>query len=92
MSGHTIGESTVENNNNQKRRLTVLDVLDCIEKNCISLTRCLELGAQWDKVVSIGLVGPLVADDFVQWPRDGDLGLFKEHISSLFDKLGTFLH
>ena len=69
-----------------------LDVLDGIEKNGISLTRCLELGTQWDKVLSSGLVGPLVADDFVQRPGDGDLGLLKEHISDLFDGLGKFLH
>ena len=42
------------------------------------------------KVLSIGLVGPLVADD--QRPGDGDLGLFKNHVSSLFDRLGHFLH
>ena len=46
----------------------VLDVLDGIEKNGISLTRCLELGAQWDESPLHWFDLTLVADDLVQRP------------------------
>ena len=41
---------------NQRRLKAVLDVLDGMKKSGISKTGCLEFGAQWDKVLSIGLV------------------------------------
>ena len=68
---------------NQKRRLkAVLDFLDGIEKFGISLTTFLELGAQWDKVLSIGWVGPLglVPSSLMTLFS----GLFKGHISCFF--------
>ena len=40
----------------------------------------------------IGVAGFLVTGDLVQPPGNGDPGLFKDHISSLFDGLGKFLH
>ena len=51
----------------------------------VSLTRCLEFGVS-------GFVGPLFAEDLVQRPGDGDLGLFKVHITDLFARLEEFLH
>ena len=50
-------------------------------------------GAQWNKVLSNGLVGPLViwSTSFSE-SGDSDPGLFKVHITDLFTGLGKFLH
>ena len=57
-----------------------------------SLSGCLEVGAKWDKVLSNGLVGPMVPADLVQRPGDGVLGFFKVHASNMYAKLGECVH
>ena len=47
-----------------RRRLgCVLSVLDGISRHGLTLSRCLELGAQWDAVVAAGPCGPLGSAD-----------------------------
>ena len=46
-----------------------------------SLSRCIELGTVWDKVLRIGLVGPLWRVELVPRPGGGDLGAFWDVVS-----------
>ena len=71
---------------NQRRRLTaMLDMLDGIDRDGISLSGCLEHGAPWKKVLSNCLARPMVPGDLVQRPGDGDSVFFL----FLFQALGS---
>ena len=56
-----------------------------------SLSGCLQLGAQpWDRVLSNGLVGPVVLGARVPRPGNGDLVVFKGTVGNLYARHGDF--
>ena len=76
----------------QRRRLrSVLEVLDGIARNGMSLSRSLELEAQWGAVLAVGPQDPLCRADLA---IDPDMGLlvFGACVRSLYSRLGEFLH
>ena len=67
-----------------RRRLgCVLSFLDGIFRNGLSLSRDLELGAQWDAIVSAGPCGPLCSADLAVSPAVG-LSSSGDHVRVFF--------
>ena len=77
-----------------RRRLgCVLSVLDGISKNGLTLSRDLELGAQWDAIVSAGPCGPLCSANLAISPAFGlSFFFFGDHVRVLYDVVVDFLH
>ena len=60
-----------------RRRLkAVMDVLDAMIRDGISLARSVELTAQWDEILWAGPVNPITLEDF-QLARSAGLGEFR---------------
>ena len=75
-----------------RRRLgCVLSVLDGIFRNGLTLSRDLELGAQWGAIVSAGPCGPLCSANLAVSPAVG-LSSFGDHVRVLYDVVIDFLH
>ena len=75
-----------------RRRLgCVLSVLDGIYRNGLTLSRDLELSAQWGAVVSAGPCGPLCRANLDVSPAIG-LSSFGDHVRVLHDVVVDFLH
>ena len=75
-----------------RRRLgCVQSVLDGIFRNGLTLSRDLELGAQWDAIVSAGPCGPLCSANLAVSPAVG-LSSFGDHVRVLYDVVVDFLH
>ena len=70
---------------------SVLEILDGIARNGISLSRSLELGAQWGAVLASGPQGPLCRADLASGPDMG-LPVFGACVRSLHSRLSEFLH
>ena len=74
------------------RRLgCVLSVLDGIFRDCLALSRDLELSAQWGTIVSAGPCGPLCGANLAVSPADG-LSSLGDHVRVLCDVVVDFLH
>ena len=86
---HLFKDSSVSRVIILRRRLgCVLSVLDGIFRNGLTLSRDLELSAQWDAVVS---AGPLCRANFAVSPAVG-LSSFGDHVRVLYDVVVDFLH
>ena len=66
-------------------------VLDGIFRNGLTLSRDLELGAQWGAIVSAGPCGPLCSANLAVSPAVG-LSSFGDHVRVLYDVVVDFLH
>ena len=89
---HLFKDSSVSRVIILRRRLgCVLSVLDGIYRNGLTLSRDLELSAQWDAVVSAGPCGPLCRANLAVSPAVG-LSSFGDHVRVLYDVVVDFLH
>ena len=89
---HLFKDSSVSRVIVLRRRLgCVISVLDGIFWNGLTLSRDLELTAQWDAIVSAGPCGPLCGANFAVSPGVG-LSSFGDYVRVLYDVVVDFLH
>ena len=69
----------------------VMDVLDSMIRNAVSLSRSVELTVQWDCVLRAGLVYPISLDD-LQSAQRGGIGEFFRLAGDLHSRLSDFVH
>ena len=75
-----------------RRRLkAVMELVDAMIRYGVSLSRSIELSAQWDKVLSIGPLFPVTLDDF-QALRSTGLGDFHHGVCCIHRRLCDFIH
>ena len=75
-----------------RRRLkAVMELLDAMIRCGVSLSRSLELSAQWDRILSIGPLFPVTLDDF-QILRGVGLGDFYHGVCGIHRRLSDFIH
>ena len=75
-----------------RRRLkAVMELVDAMIRYGVSLSRSLELSAQWDKILSIGPLFPVTLDDF-QVLRGAGLGDFSHGVCCIHRRLCDFIH
>ena len=74
-----------------RRRLkAVMDVLDAMIRSGISLSRSVELSAQWDRILAIGPLFPVTLDD-LNMVRSVGLGDFYHVVCDVHRRLCDFL-
>ena len=74
-----------------RRFKAVVDVLDAMIRDGISLARSVELTAQWDEILRVGPVNPITLEDFPSaWC--GGLGEFRLVMVDLHCRLTDFVH
>ena len=89
---HLFKDSSVSRVIVLRRRLgSVLSVLDGISRGGLTLSRDLELSAQWNAIVSAGPCGLLCRANFDVSPAVG-LSSFGDHVRVLHDVVVDFLH
>ena len=75
-----------------RRRLkAVMELLDAMIRYGVSLSRSLELSAQWDKILGIGPLFPVTLADF-EGLRGVGLGDFYHGVCGIHRRLSDFLH
>ena len=70
----------------------MLHALDGIARSGFSWSRCIELGAQWNKVRCVGYVGPSVPENLALRLGGGDREADKDVDGRLYVRVGNFLH
>ena len=68
-----------------------MEILDAIIRYGVSLSRSVELSAQWDKILSIGLLFLVTLDNF-QALRSAGLGDFHHGVYCIHRRLFDFIH
>ena len=75
-----------------RRRLkAVMELVDAMIRYGVSLSRSIELSAQWDKILRIGPLFPVTLDDF-QVLRGVGLGDFYHGVCCIHRRLCDFIH
>ena len=75
-----------------RRRLkAVMELVDAMIRYGVSLSRSIELSAQWDKILSVGPLFPVTLDDF-QALRSTGLGDFHHGVCCIHRRLCDFIH
>ena len=75
-----------------RRRLkAVMELLDAMIRCGVSLSRSLELSAQWDRILVIGPLYPVTLDD-LQVVRGVGLGEFYHGVCGIHRRLSDFIH
>ena len=75
-----------------RRRLkAVMELLDAMIRCGVSLSRSLELSAQWDRILLIGPLFPVTLDD-LQVVRGVGLGDFYHGVRGIHRRLSDFIH
>ena len=75
-----------------RRRLkAVMELLDAMIRCGVSLSRSLELSAQWDRILIIGPLFPVTLDD-LQVARGVGLGDFYHGVCGIHRRLSDFIH
>ena len=69
----------------------VMDVLDAVIRSGISLSRSVELTAQWDKILALGPLHPVALDD-LSFDRGMGVGAFFHAASGVHRRLGDSVH
>ena len=69
----------------------VIDVLDAMIRSGISLSRSVELTAQWDKILALGPLHPVTLDD-LSFDRGMGVGVFLHVASGVHRRLCDFIH
>ena len=75
----------------RRRFKAVMDVLDAMIRYGVSLSRSVELAAQWDKVLAFGPLYPFTADD-LDVVRGLGIGDFYQVVSGIHHRLSDFIH
>ena len=73
----------------RRRFKAVMDVLDSMIRNAVSLARSVKLIVQWDKILAAGPLHPVTLDDFHAVPGTG-LGEFHHIVGSVHRMLCDF--
>ena len=75
----------------RRRFKAVMDVLDAMIRYGVSLSRSVELTAQWDKTLALGPMYPVIVDDF-SLVRGLGIGAFFHAASGVHRRLSDFIH
>ena len=75
----------------RRRFKAVMDVLDAMIRYGISLSRSVELSAQWDRILAIGPLYPVTLGD-LDVVRGVGIGEFHRIVSDVHRRLSDFLH
>ena len=75
----------------RRRFKAVMDVLDSMIRNGVSLSSSVELTAQWDRILAVGPVHPVTLDDLYSG-NALDLGAFFRTASDVHRRLSSFIH
>ena len=75
----------------RRRFKAVMDVLDSMISHGVTLSRSVELTAQWCKILSIGPLYPVMFDD-LQAVGGFGLGDFRRVVGDLHRRLSDFIH
>ena len=75
----------------RRRFKAVMDLLDAMIRHGVSLSRSLELTAQWDKFLALGPMYPVTLDD-LSFDRSLGVGAFFLAASDVHRRLSTFIH
>ena len=75
----------------RRRSKSVLDVLDSMTRNGVSLARSVELPVQWDKILATGPLHPVTLEDF-RLAGVGGLGEFHRIVCDVHRRLSEFIH
>ena len=75
----------------RRRFKAVVDVLGAMIRSGVSLSRSLELTAQWDKVLALGPMYPVTLDD-LSFDRALGIGAFFLAASNVHRRLSDFIH
>ena len=75
----------------RRRFKAVIDVLDAMIRCGVSLAWSVELSAQWDRIVAVGLLFPSTLDDFYAVQGLG-IGDFHRVVSGVHHRLSDFIH
>ena len=75
-----------------KRRFkAMMDVLGAMIRYGVSLSRSVELTAQWDQILALGPMYPVIFDD-LSFDRDLGIGAFFDAASGVHRRLCDFIH
>ena len=75
----------------RRRIKAVMDVLDALIRDAISLARSVERTAQWDEILRVGPVNPISWEDF-ELATSGGLGECRRVVGDLHFRLSDFIH
>ena len=75
----------------RRRFKAVMELLDAMIRCGVSLSRSLELSAQWDRIIAIGPLYPVTLDD-LQVVRGVGLGDFYHVVCGVHRRLSDFIH
>ena len=75
----------------RRRFKAVMDVLDAMIRCGVSLSRSVELTAQWDEIWAFGLLYPVTTDD-LDVVRGLGIGDFDQEVSFVHHRLSNFIH
>ena len=75
----------------RRRFKAVMDLLDAMIRYGVSLSRSVELTAQWDRILALGPMHPVTLDD-LSLDRALDIGAFFRAASDIHRRLSTFIH
>ena len=75
----------------RRRFKAVMDVLDAMIRFGVSLSRSVELTAQWDRILAIGPLYPVTLDD-LGVVRGVGVGEFHRIVSDVHHRLSDFIH
>ena len=74
-----------------RRFKAVMEVVDAMIRYGVSLSRSIELSAQWDRILAIGPLFPVTLDD-LQVVRGVELGDFYHGVCCIHRRLCDFIH
>ena len=75
----------------RRRFMAVMDILDAMIRYGVSLSRSVELTAQWDLILALGLVYPVTLDDLSAGCNLG-IGVFSGVVAGVHRRLCDFIH
>ena len=75
----------------RRRFKAVMDVLDAMIRYGVSLSRSVELSAQWNRILSVGPLYPVTLDD-LNAVRGLGIGNFHRVVSDVHHRLSDFIH
>ena len=75
----------------RRRFKAVLDLLDAMIRYGVSLSRSLELTAQWDQILALGPMYPVTLDD-LSFGRGLGIGAFFDAAAGVYRRLCDFIH
>ena len=74
-----------------RRFKAVMDVLDAMIRSGVSLSRSVELTAQWGRIIALGPLHPVTLDD-LSFDRGMGIGAFFHAASGIHRRLSDFIH